>query len=255
MPIALESVGTGDVSTGSISSPTNRTPGLPATRPVDSSLICLTSCRTPAATATISAGWSEMFNVQGTNGKIYVFGRLVDGSEAAPTITWTGQATGNSGGTSLAQVACFSGVAFSGSLPVFDVTGAVSNQAASTTAAAGGAAITTVTAEAAVITCSHRMDDAGTWATLAVSDTITWAKVAATLTSTGGADAAQEWQWGIRSAAGSVAAKTFALTGASSFASSGVMFALRPRVFLPVYEQRAFRFRPDDTPALNAAFT
>ena len=234
---SLRSVGTQVAAANNVAATTNLATPLPATRENGDLLLLFTACRTagPAAPAT-PAGWTLLGNVGGTNGRIVLFGRVVDGAETVPTVSWTGLTTGTTSATPvIAQMAAVEGLDTAGGIgSIVGALGAASNQAASTTVAAGGAAITTVAPNAAVFVFSVRQDDAGTWATLATSDTITWAKVGATAVTTSGADMAFETQWGVRPTAGSVAAKSFSLSGASSFASSGVMIALKAAVSAPV---------------------
>lgn len=220
------SAGTVSTTSNSVANPTNLTPGLPATRVNGDVMLLFTSCRLASAAVTAPAGWTQLLNVAGTT-ELALFARVVDGTETAPTVTWTGMTTGTSGSSAQAQIVSWSGLS-TDLASIVDVLGAVVNQAASTTASSGGAAITTSTAGAAVMILSSRQDDAGTWAILPTSDGVGWGKVVATATTTTGSDHAQEWQWGNKPSAGVVAAKTFTLSGASSFASSGVMIALKP---------------------------
>lgn len=219
-------------SAGNVANPTTLLPTYPNPLPATGEVVLiLTQCRSATPTVATPSGWTSLLNITGTNGRIALFAKIIDGSETpggTVNVVWSGLTTGTSGTPCIARMASVSGLDTAGGLgSIVDVAGTISNQAASTTVAAGGSAITTTRDESMVIVISTRLDDVGTWATLGVSDTVTWAKVTATSITTSGADMAMEWQWGQRVAAGSIAAKSFTLSGASSFASSGVMIALK----------------------------
>src|SRR5690242_4859384 len=105
----LVSVGTGSNGAGNVATPTTLTPTIPATRSNGQTLIAFTSCTTNAATATCSTtGWYQIANVSLTNGRVYLFGCVVDGTETSPSIVWSGMTTGVSGTPVMSDVACFS---------------------------------------------------------------------------------------------------------------------------------------------------
>ena len=184
---SIRSVGTQVASATNVATPTNLTPGLPGTRVNGDLLLLFTSCRTNGARRAVDArGLDAARQHRGhqrpprhlrPRGRRHRVGadRLVDGPH---------DRLARARRPVQAQIACVAGLRWSsaGVSNAVDVLGAAGNQTASTTAAAGGAAISTTVAGAVVFTLSTRQDDAGTWATLAVSDTITWAKVAATFT-------------------------------------------------------------------------
>lgn len=223
---SLISSGTLDASATNVANPTNLAPGLPGTRVNGDVLLLLTSCRSATPTVATPAGWTPLANIAGTNGRIALFARAVDGTEAVPTVAWSGMTTGNSGTPALAQISCFRGLSPT-LASLADVVGAASNQAAATSPGAAGAGITTLLNNDLVLVLSTRQDDAGTWATLGASDSVTWAKVVATGVTTSGSDMAQEWQYGVKTTAGAIAAKSITITGGASAASSGVIVALK----------------------------
>jgi hypothetical protein len=232
--VSIPSTGTQVATAASVATPTTLTPGLPATRANGDVLLCFTCCRSSTPTVSVS-GWTQILNIAATNGRIALFALRVDGSEVAPSVVWASLTTGTSGTGAMAQIAAVRGLNASLALSsLADVVGASNDQAASTTAAAGGAAITPTWNGALVLSLTVRLDDAGTWSTLAAAENVTWANVAAAFGSTSGADEAQDWQWGQQSAATLIAAKTKTLSGASSFASSGAMVSLKPLIVVPL---------------------
>lgn len=111
-PPRQASTGTGSSAAASVVNPTALTPGLPATRANGDLLVAISSCRSNTATPTCSAGWSAfpgtpVASVTGSGGQIAVFTRRVDGSESAPTVTWTGVTTGTSGDSSTSIIICY----------------------------------------------------------------------------------------------------------------------------------------------------
>lgn len=212
-------------SAGTVVTPTNLAPTLPVGYQVGDALLCFTACRSATPTVATPAGCTSLLNVTGTNGRLALFGKIAAStSETAPTVTWSGLTTGNSGTPCGAQWAAFSGMPAT-IAGIVDILGTVENGAASTTAAAAGTDITTSLHAALVLSLLTRLDDAGTFTAPAG-----FAAVGATGT-TSGSDFALAWAFNVRASAGSATVADWTLAGASSFASSGVQVALKPIVF------------------------
>ena len=91
---------------------------LPATRPVGSLLLFIGWCRLISATITTPSGYtllSTFTSGTASGGRIWVYGRVVDGTESAPTLVTTG-ATGTTGDLAGACIFCYSGVDVSGGI-------------------------------------------------------------------------------------------------------------------------------------------
>ena len=223
MPPVLDTVGAAIASGNNVSTPTTLTPALPA-HSVGELLLAATFCRSGTPTVATPSGWTQLVNVAGTNGRIALFGKIAaSGSESAPSIVWSGLTTGTSGTPVQAQCAVFSGM-LDTITGITDVLGTVENGAASTSAAASGNAITTVDPDDCVIALSCRLDDVGTWTPPAG-----FTAIGSALT-TSGADMSFAWAYQVKATPGSVAPADFGLVGASSFASSGILIALKKRI-------------------------
>ena len=218
MPAALKgSVGASVTTANNVPTSVTLTPALPAHASGDL-LLCFTSCRLGTPTVATPSGWTLLANVAGANGRLALFGKIAtSGSEAAPGCAWSGLTSGVSGSPAQAQCAVFTG-----SLITVDVVGAVENGAASTNASASGTALTTLTDNDMVLALSTRQDDVGTWSPpagfTAIGDAL----------SSSGLDMSSAWAFQVKAAPGSVAPADFSIAGGSSFASSGVLVALKP---------------------------
>lgn len=215
--------------TAGVVNPTTLTPANPTGYAVGDTLLCFTACRSATPTVATPAGWTSILNITGTNGRLALFAkRAASTSEAAPSVVWSGMTTGTAGTPAEAQVAAFKNLDVPAT--VADVTGAVANGAASTATSAGGAAITTLAANDLVVSLTTRLDDAFTTFTAPAGFT----NVAAASGTVSGSDMAIGWAYQVKAAAGAVTAPNFGLTGATSFASSGVMIALKALVSPPL---------------------
>jgi len=206
---------------------TNPTIALPVLRFVGEMMMIVTIASVGATSVVAGpAGWTQIINA-GTNVKIGVFIRLVDGTETQPSITWSGLTTGTAGSPVIATMYNIAGL-LQNQASVLDVAGAPLEQVASSTVQAGGAAITTVTANAVVFLIAARLDDdiIGGMDSPPATE-FPWTRLGFEWT-TSGTDNGFEVYWGTKATPGVVAQKTLSMTGASSDASTGVMFALKP---------------------------
>jgi hypothetical protein len=150
-------------------------------------------------------------------------------SETAPSVVWSGLTTGTSGTPVAAAVAAFTDLDNAALPSLVDVTGTVANGAASTSTSAGGNGITTVGAQDLVLSLTTRLDDV--FASPAPPPGFAappgFTRATDALGTLSGSDFAMCWAYQVKSPAGAIAAPNFVLTGASSFASSGVMIALK----------------------------
>ena len=110
---------------------------LPATRPVGSVLLIAAWCRLITAAAPAAPSGYTLLNTftSGTasGGRMWVYGRICDGTEAAPSITPVG-ATGTSGDIFGAGTFCYSGVDTSGGITaIWDGTPTVTDASGTTT--------------------------------------------------------------------------------------------------------------------------
>lgn len=220
MPAIKGSAAAAVTSANNVATPTTLTPTLPAHATGDT-LLCYTACRSATPTVATPSGWTQLLNVTGTNGRLVLFGKIAaSGSETAPSVVWSGLTTGTSGTPVQAQCAVFTGML--GTMTgLVDVTGTVEDGAASTTVSASGAAVTTATDFDLVLSLTTRLDDAGTFTQPSGFTMIGQAG------STSGADFATAWAFLVKTPAGSVAPADFSLASAVSFASSGVLVALK----------------------------
>ena len=108
---------------------------LPPTRPVGSVLLFVAICRLITAAAPAPSGYTLLGTyTSGTasGGRIWIYGRVVDGSEVALSIVPTG-VTGNSGDIWGACLFCYSGVDTSGGIAnIFDGTPTTTDASATT---------------------------------------------------------------------------------------------------------------------------
>ena len=109
----FKSINTRAQSASSVVNPTNlATSPLPSPMANGDLLLAITTCRSNTATVATPSGWTlwtgfPQRSATASGGSIYVFYRVVVGGETAPTLTWTGVATGTSGDSSQACIACF----------------------------------------------------------------------------------------------------------------------------------------------------
>lgn len=221
MPPAQKGLaGVAVASANNVGNPTTLAPALPV-HAVGDLLLCYTACR--SATPTVAcAGWTQLANVAGTNGRLALFGKIAtSASETAPSVVWSGMTTGTSGTPAQAQCAVFTGTQLSA-----DIVGTVENVASSTTVAASGTPVTTLTADDLILTMSVRSDDVGTWTMPAgftrIGDALT----------TSGADMSFGWAYQIQAVPGSSAPADFSVPSAVAVNSSGIQVALKE--ILPV---------------------
>ena len=109
---------------------------LPATRPVGSVLLLAAFCRLITAAAPTITGYTLLNTwTSGTasGGRMWLYGRIVDGTESAPSVTPVG-ATGTSGDIFGAGIVCYSGVDTSGGITaIFDGTPTTTDASGTTT--------------------------------------------------------------------------------------------------------------------------
>lgn len=213
-------------SAATVVTPTSLVPALPATRTTGEWLLCFTACPSPTPTVATPSGWQLLWNVTGANGRLACFGHKVDGSEAAPTVTWSGLTTGAAGTPCTARIMDMgSGWLESAGLLVVDTLGAVTDQAASATINAGGTGFTT-SGGTYVFGHGVRSDDAVTTIIDTGGEPVPWVVFVAD-SSTSGADMMQIISANDGPPAGSVINDhTWTLTGGASFVSSGLMIAM-----------------------------
>ena len=216
-PVPVGTPGAAVFCANNVPSSVNLSPSTGTGYVVGDVLLCFAACRSGTATVATPSGWTQLLNVAGTNGRLALFGKIATvTNEAAPTVAWSGLTTGTSGSPCGARIRAFRDL-----LLDIDVTGTVENGSASTTVSASGAAMTIVTASDLVLCLSTRLDDVGTWSAPSGLTLIN-----SNLT-TSGADFSFAWAYGSGPAVGSFAPNDFGLSGASSFASSGVAIALK----------------------------
>lgn len=224
MPPALKGAAGASVATvTNVPTSVTLTPTLP-THAAGDLLLCYTMCRSGTPTVATPSGWTSLVNIAATNGRIVLFGKIAtSAAETNPGCAWSGLTSGNSGSPAMAQCSVWTGMpdTITG---ITDVLGTVENGAASATASASGNAITTLTDNDLVLALTTRLDDAGSWTAPSGFAGIGWNGT------TSGSDMAYGWAYQVKTPAGSVAAADFTLSGGSSFASSGVLIALKARV-------------------------
>lgn len=152
----------------SVANPTALTPSLP-TRVNGDLLLCFTACRSITATAAISAGWTLLTGFPLTSGtasggRVYVYARISDATDAAPTVTWTGVGTGTTGDVAHACILSYQNVYTDrGAAGVLDGAVAASDQAASTTAVTAPAITTLVQNSIRIGYFLKWLETSGTW--------------------------------------------------------------------------------------------
>lgn len=217
-PVAVGTPGAAVTSPNNVATPTTLTPPTGSGYAVGDVLLCYTACRSGTPTVATPSGWTSLLNVAATNGRMALFVKVAASiSEAAPSVVWSGLTIGTSGTPVSARVRAFSNVALDA-----DVAGAVANGAASTATSVGGAAITSLQDNDLVLSLTTRLDDVFTTFTAPAGFTSVLADG-----STSGLDFAIAWAYQVKTPPGAISAPSFGLTGASSFASSGVMVAIK----------------------------
>jgi hypothetical protein len=181
----IRGIGTNAITANSVLNPTNLAPGLPTTRATDDVLLCFTESRSNSATCATPAGWTLLANVaSGTasGGRIYVFGLVVDGTETAPTVTWSGLTTGTSGSACQARILSVGGVDVSGGASAI-LDGTVQNTDATVTSSITVPSVTTSLANSCQFEVVTRMND--TAFTYGVPSGTGWAEHSDVHTNTG----------------------------------------------------------------------
>lgn len=191
-------------------------------------MFCFTSCTSATPTVATPSGWQLIYNVTGTNGRLALFALKVTGSEAVPTVTWSGLTTGTSGTPCTARIINFgTGFLESAGALVVDVLGAVASQAADATINAGGLSLTTVGADTFFFAYGLRNDDALTAVVDAGGEPVAWIlAVADQLTSGADACVLMSYNYGPSTAGAIVNDHTWTITSGTSIASTGVMVAM-----------------------------
>jgi len=170
------------------------------------------------------AGWGKMNlgTELGTGGSIAAFYRVWQAGDTLPNISFTGYTASNSGDSALATAVRLTGADTSSPIGTIGTRG---NFAASTTTVG---AISGITAEARslLFVLGGRLDDTGT-ASVLTGESLTWTE-RADLSNTAGSDNHLYLDTApIGASNTAIAAKSFALSGASSFASAGIMFTIK----------------------------
>ena len=163
MPVAYES--DGPVSFPASNSNAAITVALPATRPLGSVLLMVVCSRLISDTiGTAPVGYTLLTGFpksSGTasGGRIWVYARVVDGTESAPTVACSSAVTGNSGDLWCASLYCYSGVDTSGGIQGI-VDGAATVQDASGTTTCTYPALTITNADSMLLRFLWRIRDA-----------------------------------------------------------------------------------------------
>lgn len=163
MAVAFESDG-GTVFAASASNAAITVP-LPATRTVGSVLFCFIFTRlitdvlgTAPTGYTLITGFPKS-SATASGGRLWLYARIVDGSETAPTVACTSAATGNTGDLWGAILSCYSGVDTSGGIQnIFDNAPVLTDASGTTTCTY--AAITFAAADSMRVGCLARFSDA-----------------------------------------------------------------------------------------------
>ncbi|HET9666957.1 MAG TPA: hypothetical protein VFP09_09385, partial [Desertimonas sp.] len=135
---------------------------LPATRPVGSVLLLVAWCRLISAAAPTVTGYtllSTFTSGTASGGRIWVYGRIVDGTESAPSITPVGT-TGTSGDVFGTCMYCYSGVDVSGGMTTSIYDGTPTTTDASGTTTCTYPALTIAAATSYVVRFLARFRDA-----------------------------------------------------------------------------------------------
>lgn len=216
--MALSFVAAGAASTTNGTAPA---PGLPAGVAAGDLLVCVFHSRNvTTGTAALSAGWTQRVHDVSAGGLLAVWSRVYEAGDAAPTVTLTNHATGNSGDSAIARIVAFRPAA--GQNASVSVVGTVSTN----TAAVNIGPITGLTSPAggAVLVVGGKLDDFTSVATLS-GDSLTWAEDSDT-PNTLGSDNGLVVDHALTASSTAVTAKTFTVTGGTSVAGKGVMLAL-----------------------------
>jgi len=110
----FRAVGTAVYTANSVVTPTNLTPTKNAATQNGDLMLCVTASRSNTATVSTPTGWTlltgfPVTSATASGGKIYVFSRIADGTgNDAPTVTWTGLATGTTGDSASARILAWS---------------------------------------------------------------------------------------------------------------------------------------------------
>lgn len=216
-----------------------------------------TGATTSGQSITAPSGWTQLWDSNNlTNGNfLRVYYRVATASEGAPpSPTFVGATTTTSGGTGLCRVIAYRGVNVSN--PPTSLTAGISGGNSFTNLQNIGqiTGFTPTTNDVLVVVFGGKKDDWTSVATL-TGDGLTWAENFESV-STSGADAGMVVGSAlIIGAPVAISNKTFTVTGGATAHGLGRMFALNPAPpATPVIEQKAFRFRADDSQALNSDF-
>lgn len=188
------------------------TPAFPGSMVKGDLILILASTRN-SGTGTVNtpAGYS----VVKTSGNVTILGKVYDGSESAPTITFTGGATNED---TLARIAVFRNAALT---PL--TTNASLNSSAQNIAFP---AVTVSEDGCLAIVAGWKQDDWTSVATLAGMTEI------GETSSTAGSDAAQVWDYVIQTTAANISAGSFVVTGGASAISRGLVAILPHAAYL-----------------------
>lgn len=226
---SIVAIGSLAASAATVVTPTDLVPGLPGTMTAGDWLFCYTTSTSATATVSTPAGWANLCDVAGTNGRMALFSHKVVGGETAPTFTWSGLTAGATGTPCDAHIVNMgTGFGETAGALVVHVLGAASNQAASTTVMAGGAGITTTADNTVLFAMGVRGDDAATGLVDAGGVGASWAGIFGDQ-STSGNDMLTAMSWAEKATAGTVTDHTWTISGGTSVTSSGVMLALAPQ--------------------------
>jgi hypothetical protein len=203
-------VNAGSASSGSSGS---RTPGAPASIVAGDLLLCLASTRN-SGTGTVDtpAGWTQV----AASGNVALLGKTYDGSEAMPTITFTGGAANED---TLARIAAWRNAALTPAIsPQAQLNGSAQNIAYP--------GLTVTADDLLAIVAAWKQDDVTSVATLAGMTEV------AETSSTAGNDASQVWDYVVQTDATDIAAGSFVVTGGASAISRALVVAFEHAAFL-----------------------
>lgn len=199
---AITFVNAGSASTGSSGS---RTPGAPASIVAGDLLLCLASTRN-SGTGTVNTptDWTQVL----ASGNVALLGKVYDGVEAMPTITFTGGAANED---TLARIAAFRNAGLPAVTSLAQLNGSAQNVAYP--------ALTIPDDDLLVVVAGWKQDDFTSVATLSGMTEI------AETSSTAGNDASQVWDYVIQTTAANIGASSFVVTGGASAISRGLVVA------------------------------
>ena len=208
-----------------VANPTTLQPPMSTGHAVGDTLLLFTCCRSPTPTVATPTGWTQLLNVAGANGRLALFAlKVTTGSEAVPSVVWSGLTAGTAGTPVQARIAAFRNLNNDDLTAMIDVVGAVADGSASTSSSNAGGAVTTVAERDLVIALTTRQEPTGS--ILAASG---FTSISASMGTTSGADFAMAWSYQVKDDASAGAASNFTLSGAQSATSSGVKIALKAR--------------------------